>query len=98
MKTTSYLAYAVASLLASQVNGHCESSVSTDYFTMMTDEGLTDIFQQVGAGGVKGKVYEHIRKNTNHNSPITGIYSFSSRSHPQSFSHPVLLIKNFHRQ
>jgi hypothetical protein len=31
-----------------------------------------DIFQQIGTGGTKGAVFEYVRKNTNHNSPVTG--------------------------
>ncbi|KAF2423749.1 hypothetical protein EJ08DRAFT_737315 [Tothia fuscella] len=33
------------------------------------------IFQQVGTGGSKGAVYDHVRKNTNHNSPVTDLNS-----------------------
>jgi hypothetical protein len=33
------------------------------------------IFQQLGVGSSKFGVYEHIRKNTNYNSPVTSLSS-----------------------
>lgn len=32
------------------------------------------IFQQLGVGSSKFGVFEHIRKNTNYNSPVTGTW------------------------
>ncbi|GKT90412.1 fungal cellulose binding domain-containing protein [Colletotrichum tofieldiae] len=38
------------------------------------------IFQQLSVGSTKYGVYEHIRKNTNYNSPVTGQFTFAVRA------------------
>jgi hypothetical protein len=73
MKSISLWAYAAVSLIVVNVHGHCKfSREDGERFGTKTDSG-TDIFQQLGTGAVKGKVYEHVRKNTNHNSPVVGM-------------------------
>lgn len=55
-------------LLLQEAHGHCQYSPAV-VDAMLTN--FVDMFQQISAGGAKGAVYEHVRKNTNHNSPVT---------------------------
>jgi hypothetical protein len=66
-------------------------SLFTSQVTMQMINGVgIDVFQQLSTGSVKGKVYEHIRKNTNNNSPVTGTYflSFCNVHLPPLSLHP----------
>ena len=59
--------------LSTQVSGHCKLIVETLVAWRYT-KWLADIFQQLTANNVKNPAYTYIRKNTNNNSPVTGIY------------------------
>lgn len=68
---------AILALASQQVSAHCTSPhdahCTPGVIVFLTL--ATDIFQSVTVAGTKNAPYTYVRKNTNGNSPVTGIFS-----------------------